>query len=496
MIRLILGILLVVGGTVLLLPIGPNLLKASAEKKADSGTACATAKTAACDTKSSEAAACAPAKSGAACAPSTSCAPAKSGAACAPSSSTHKSGAACANPCGGDGTSISVDPAREASKVPAGATPRDFGWKDLSQTLEPFRARFRVPGLAAALVIDGEIAAVGVTGVRKAGAPARIGLDDRFHIGSCGKSFTATVAASLVSEGLISWDTRLVDVFPELSKEMDPVYRPVTLRQLVMHRGGLPELHRPDSPMWRRVTGMRVPVGDQRQELVRLAVHEKAVAEPGAEFFYTDLGYAVVGRMLERASGQTWEELVRTRIAEPLGLTTLGFGAPGTRGKTDQPWGHQLDGTRARSISPGPGADLAAPVIGPAGTIHLSIADWARYAKHHLALARAARDKRAGKSSVLYADPYSQGYAMGWAVTEQPWAGGRLLSHTGSCGAWAAAIWIAPEVNAAIVVASNYGGSEGFAAAEAAAMELAKQFAPPTSSSPGAQNLPLVGARP
>ena len=448
----------------------PNPSQAS-DKKAE---ACAPAQANACAPK--DAAACAPKSSAAACAPAASVA------ACAPKAGAASAGgAACATPCAGEGTSISVDPARAASRVvPKGPAPADLGWRDLGGSLEAVRARFRVPGLAAALVQDGDIVAAGVTGVRKAGAPERIELGDRFHLGSCGKSFTATVAASLVAEGAISWESRLADVFPELTGLMNPAYRSVTLGQLVMHRSGLPGLERPDSPLWRTVTSMRAPVGDQRQELVRLAVHEKPIAMPGSEFMYTDLGYAVAGRMLERASGRSWEELIRSRVAEPLGLTSLGFGEPGTRGKTDQPWGHRLDGKRARGISPGPGADQAAPVIAPAGTIHLSIADWARYAKYHLALARGESRGEDADPSILHADPYGQGYAMGWAVTEQPWAGGRLLSHTGSCGAWAAAIWIAPEVNAAIVVASNYGGPEGFAACEAAAMDLAKGFAPPT----------------
>lgn len=454
--------ILCVAAALLLSPgAGPYSSQASAEKKA---SACATTPAAACAPK--EASACAP-KEASACAP-------KAGSASA-------SGAACATPCASEGTSITVDPARAASKAPsAGPTPADFGWKDLRSSLEPVRSKFRVPGLAAALVQNGEIVAAGVTGVRKAGAPTRIELADRFHLGSCGKSFTATVAANLVAEGAISWETRLSDVFPELSSVMDPAYRSVTLGQLVTHRSGLPSLERPDSPLWRSVVSMRAPVGDQRQELVRLAVHEKPIAMPGSEFRYTDLGYAVAGRMLERASGRSWEELIRTRIAEPLGLTSIGFGAPGTRGKTDQPWGHRLDGKHARGIPPGPGADQAAPVIAPAGTIHLSIADWARYAKFHLALARGESPGKGPDLSILHADPYGQGYAMGWAVTEQPWAGGRLLSHTGSCGAWAAAIWIAPEVNAAIVVASNYGGPEGFAACQEVAMDLAKGFAAPT----------------
>lgn len=416
--------------------------------------------------------ACAAPSSGTACAAPSEKGACSAAAACAPDVGAGTGGASAAK------TAIRIDPARgkRATSARGQAALAGRSWEDLGPRLEAIRARYRVPGLAAALVRDGEIVAAGVAGVRRAGGADPIEPDDRFHIGSCGKSFTATVAARLVAKGVIGWETTLADVFPELKRAMEPAYRSVTLRQLVAHRSGLPSLERGGSPMWLAISSPGMEVSEQRETMLRLAVKEDPVAMPGAAFAYTDLGYAVAGRMLERASGKSWEDLIRSEIAGPLGLATLGFGAPGTKGSLDQPWGHTFKEGSVRAIAPGPGADQAGPVIGPAGTIHLSIADWARYARSHLAAARAAAGPGGAALAALYEDPYRQGYGMGWAISDAAWAGGRLLSHTGSCGAWAAATWIAPERNAALVVASNYGGPEGFAAGNAAAAELIEAY--------------------
>lgn len=445
---------------------------AHARGKASAGTGAAAGAVCAPDPACGGATACAAPSAGSACAGPSQNGACAAAAACAPDVGAGTAGTGAAR------TAILVDPARgmRASRARGPASFAGRGWEDLGPRLEAIRALYRVPGLAAALVRDGEIVAAGVAGVRKAGEADPIEPDDRFHIGSCGKSFTATVAARLVAKGVIGWETTLADAFPELKSAMEPAYRSVTLRQLVSHRSGLPSLDRGGSPMWLAISSPGMDVSEQRETMLRLAVKEDPIAMPGAAFAYTDLGYAVAGRMLERASGASWEELIRSEVAAPLGLATLGFGAPGTKGRLDQPWGHTPDGGSLRAIAPGPGADQAGPVIGPAGTIHLSIADWARYARSHLAAARAAVGPGAAALAALYEDPYRQGYGMGWAISDAAWAGGRLLSHTGSCGAWSAAIWIAPERNAALVVAGNYGGPEGFAAGNAAAAELIEAY--------------------
>ena len=95
-------------------------------------------------------------------------------------------------------------------------------------------------GMAAAVLRGERIIAQGVAGVRKRGTAERITLDDRFHLGSCGKAMTATLVAMLVEEGKLNWTTTLGELFADTVKPMHPAWEKVTMRQVLAHRSGLP----------------------------------------------------------------------------------------------------------------------------------------------------------------------------------------------------------------------------------------------------------------
>jgi CubicO group peptidase (beta-lactamase class C family) len=94
-------------------------------------------------------------------------------------------------------------------------------------------------GMAAAVLRGERIIAQGVAGVRKRGTAERITLDDRFHLGSCGKARTATLVAMLVEEGRLNWTTTLGELFADTVKPMHPAWEKVTMRQVLAHRSGL-----------------------------------------------------------------------------------------------------------------------------------------------------------------------------------------------------------------------------------------------------------------
>ena len=135
----------------------------------------------------------------------------------------------------------------------------------------------------------------------------------------------------------------------------------------------------------------------------------------------------------------------------PLGLTTAGFGAPGTAGANDQPSGHRsglLGGLRA--VEPGPMADNP-PVLGPAGTVHLSLEDLGRYLSVHMAGARGEETGYLSEESwhTLHTPPFGDEYAMGWGVREG------LLMHAGSNTMWYMQMVMAPEADRAVIIAFN-----------------------------------------
>ena len=317
--------------------------------------------------------------------------------------------------------------------------------RDLSDLLKPIREKHDVPSLVALLVrADGTVVMQGADGVRRRGAPERVTIDDRFHLGSCTKSMTATMIESLVDEGKLKWETTISDVFKDVAGHPD--WAKVTVEQLLTHRAGAPA-NADGGP------AAGDPV-EQRRALVESVLKNPPVHPPGTRFLYSNAGVSMAGAMAEKTLGLPWEDLMRKRLFEPLGLKTAGFGPPGD----GQPRGHRADGT---PVEPGPGSDNPA-AIGPAGTVHMSLRDWGKYVAFHLKLK---------PGSTLHDVPKGtdSAYAKGWVVTERKWADGLTLMHNGSNTLWFAVVWMAPKKGFAVLAATNQGGDKAAAATDAAA---------------------------
>jgi CubicO group peptidase (beta-lactamase class C family) len=124
------------------------------------------------------------------------------------------------------------------SAIPAPVT-LESGDDDLANLINSIRLEERLPGLAAAIIIDGELHSASAVWVRETGTNNWLTVKDKFLIGSCAKAFTATTAAILVEEGRLSWQTSIRDAFPDLN--MLPEYENMTIQQLLSHRAGLPK---------------------------------------------------------------------------------------------------------------------------------------------------------------------------------------------------------------------------------------------------------------
>jgi CubicO group peptidase (beta-lactamase class C family) len=326
--------------------------------------------------------------------------------------------------------------------------------KDVSALLTPIIQKHDVPGIAAAVVRNGEIVALGVAGVRTRGKPDKIATADRFHLGSDTKAMTAMLCGILVDEGKLKWSQTLGETFPELKKSMNPQYQAVTLEQLLTHRGGAPgELEKDE--LWGKLWQHKGTPTSARRLLLQGVTSKPPEAPPGTKFIYSNAGVSIAGHMAEKVTGKSWEDLMREKIFRPLGMTTAGFGAPGTHAKNDQPRGHKADGS---PVEPGPAADN--PVaIGPANSVHCSIGDWAKFAAANLPSAKTKVVKPETLEKLHTPTPPAPGdppYAMGWMIADgQPWAGGPALTHGGSNTMWMAVVWLAPGKDFAVLVACN-----------------------------------------
>ena len=323
--------------------------------------------------------------------------------------------------------------------------------KDVSPLLTPIIQAHDLPGIAAAVVRNGEAVALGVAGVRTRGKPDKVQPNDRFHIGSDTKAFTAMLCGILVDEGKLKWTQTLAETFPELKRSMHPDYHKVTLEQLLTNRAGAPGDLVKD-PIWGKLWQHKGTPTSARRLLLADVTSKAPEAAPGEKYIYSNAGFSIAGHMAEKATGKSWEDLTREKIFRPLTMTTAGFGAPGTRARNDQPRGHKPDGS---PVEPGPGADN--PVaIGPAGIIHCSIEDWSRFIAANLPGAKKKLVKPETLEKLHTPPPGNPKYAMGWSIADnQPWAAGPALTHAGSNTMWYAVAWLAPNKDFAVLVATN-----------------------------------------
>ena len=152
-------------------------------------------------------------------------------------------------------------------------------------------------------------------------------------------------------------------------------------------------------------------------------------------------------------------------IFDPLGMKSCGFGPPGDAKalNPDQPWAHRKTPLGNESILPNLNADNP-PALGPAGTVHCSMEDWAKFLIIH-------RDGFNGLSStILSAEGFSklhtpyqgQEYTPGgWRRLDRPWADGPVITHDGSNKGNFSTAWIAPKKNMILLSVANTGDGDG-----------------------------------
>lgn len=319
-----------------------------------------------------------------------------------------------------------------------------------------------VPGIGIAVIDASGVRALGVAGVRKAGSPERLQPDDKFHIGSCGKAITATALARLAEKKVLSLDAPISDLIPTQSP--DASWRKVTLLDALRQRGGFPTGQADET----QLPYLRIEADATR---ARAKLADRLMKDPprgAGTFQYSNYGYALAGHAAELKTGQPWRQVLQVEVFDPLNITSAGFGPPGP----DQPEGHH---PTAYPVGTGPLADNP-PGFAPAGTLHLSLRDWAKFAAVHLGGGPKGYLSQASLDLLHKPAPHPDGtsddptYACGWGVVQTR---GRLtLTHAGSNTYWFAQVMLFPDDGWGILVATNIAGKNGEQACVEASQEL------------------------
>jgi CubicO group peptidase (beta-lactamase class C family) len=339
----------------------------------------------------------------------------------------------------------------------------------VADVLKPIRQAYRVPAIAGVILTSKGVEDCGVVGIRKSGTGIPATVNDKWHLGSDTKAMTATLAGRLVERRLLKWDTTVADVFPNLATAFHPKTRGITVLQLLSHRAGLPK-----DLNWASISAQGT-VQEQRVQAVKQGLADNPQSNPGDKYRYSNLGYVIVGAIIEKATGLSWERAIQDQVFKPLEMKSAGFGGTGTPGQIDQPWGHSVSGQPVPAN--GPSVDNP-PVMAPAGCVHCTIQDWARFAADQL---RGARGEPAllktSTYQALYTPPYGGDYGLGWVVTKRDWGGGTVLTHSGCNTMNCAVVWIAPQKDFAVLVCINQGDDAALRASDDAVVELIKLHA-------------------
>lgn len=326
----------------------------------------------------------------------------------------------------------------------------------LARDLETIRANYSLPSLSAAYIKSNEVIEIASTGVRKVGDKETTTINDKFHLGSCAKSMTATLAALLSEKKLLAWDNTL----DELLKGMDihPQYQKVTFELLLAHRAGLPSRLSDEDMRWLHLINEEglLSSTQARYLIIKKVLSSPPAFEPIERFEYSNMGYIIAGYIMEKLTSKDWQSLVETNLFKPLGMTSCGFGPASDpkNKKPKQPWGHyEKDGVLIPIHADNP------PAFEPAGGIHCSLQDWGKYLMMHI-------DGFNSKSNFLtqssfhklhstFPKPDSDYTYGGWIKLSRTWAKAHVLHHTGSNTLNYANVWLAPALETIFISTTN-----------------------------------------
>lgn len=298
----------------------------------------------------------------------------------------------------------------------------------LTKIADSIRIKSGIPEMSYAIIGPASILELHISGHHRIDDPnvkTQSDIRDFFHLGSNTKAITSFIAAILVEEKKISWDTRFFEVFPTWLSMSNPAYEDITLQQLLSHRSGIPAY----------TEGSEfaiLPVFDgekeqQRKEFVQHVLRSKPLGPAGESYHYSNAGYSLAAVMLEKISGKTWEALVTDVIGEQLGMRYK-FGWPNYN-DTTQPYGHWIENNRIKALAPDNPYKLN--LIQPGTDLCMPITDYAKFIQLHL-------NGLLGQDNELKADTYkfihfgTKDHGMGWSngLAEEK----TVSFHMGSAG--------------------------------------------------------------
>ena len=313
---------------------------------------------------------------------------------------------------------------------------------------ESLRVNYHIPEMAYAVVSSDEVKEMQVLGIKKINTNLKASINDKFRIGSNTKTITGFIAALLVKEGKIKWETKFFDLFPEMKSTSDPAHYKLTLLDLLSFRTNLYSYtYTYAKPEQKDFTGDET---EQRYQFTNWFLKQKAVVDSNSIHF-SNLGYTAAALMLEKVSGKSYKQLVK-ELGAKLNID-FNFGQPNSLDSL-QPWGHDKN-----LIVEPPGDSYKLNWLLAAGNINVSLPDYVKFVQEQL---RGLK----GESTFLSVEEFNflhtglPEFAVGW-FWEKDKFGHVVSSHRGNPGTFLSQVIVCKEKDTACLIFFNVQSDDG-----------------------------------
>ncbi len=331
-------------------------------------------------------------------------------------------------------------------------------------------SRYRLPGLAVGVVVDGEVVYQRTAGELRAGEGEAITPRSLFKVASNTKAMTTALLARLVDRGLLAWDDPVIRHLPDFRMHDPWVTREIQVRDLLIHNSGLGP-GAGDLMLWPE------PNHFTREDVVAGLTHLKPLHSFRSRYAYDNTLYIVAGEVAAAAGGASYEELMEREVFAPLGMSRCEAGGFDRDAVGDVAQPHRHVGGR-NVVYREDGAVVDAVPMAAAGGVRCSLEDmlvwtrmWLQPAQHGLVdghpwLSDARRRELwtlhmpmpLGSRMREWDGSRFYGYGYGWRLND---AHGRLkVSHTGTLSGMYSALTLLPELDAGFVMMTNGSGAE------------------------------------
>lgn len=316
---------------------------------------------------------------------------------------------------------------------------------------------WKIPGMGVAIVKDNDVIFTKGYGIKEMGKDEKVDENTVFQIGSVSKSFTAAIIASLVDEGLLSWEDTVKNILPDF-KMYDPwVSENLQVKDLTTHRTGL------DGQI-----GTYIPnLGYDRDDIYQMLQRIKPSYSFRGDYRYNNITFIPAAKVIEKVTGKSWEENLQERIFDKLGMTQSTYNGEGFSKVSNVALPHEFYAKNGEMVvNPLYGEEQALwwlTVIGPAGSLCCPPVDLIKWAQFHLNNGKVGDTQVISEKSMKYLHKgtsiSSQNenrirlYGHCWWIEQSK--KGQVIFHTGTTWGMTTICWYHPELKLGMTVQVN-----------------------------------------